>query len=387
MPDWSDRTIPYGRNTAGHMVSALYVDRGLACGCVCPQCGVRLIAHHQGPNDGTRRRQASHFQHVPDADGAAAVCATAHETSIHEKAKTIIAANTSLMTPVLMVGYHDYARVGVASGWLAYTSSGLEVTLADVGRRPDAMIETADGPVAIEIFVTSRSKLEKRADFSAHGLAAIEIDLSSYDRAIVDDEIALTEAVLNAARREWLFHPQKAALAGAFAAECIEAERVAAVAQASRLTAIAEADHERVAVQVEAQRRKMEAADKAAAEGSIDARLRLDRLTADYAKQQRLQEVLAIERADHQRHRQIMVAAAALAAHDADGTSQRCTVCDKPNSPFGFGLPPQVTTWACLDHRAEVDAGFVPGLYTPLKRTRSNPRGRPGDKAKQGQLF
>lgn len=428
MADWSDRTIPYGRNALGHMMSALYTDRGAACACWCPKCERPLIAH-QGPTD-----RAWHFQHAPDANGAVAVCATAHETSVHEKAKTIILANASLMTPALMVGYRHYARVGIGAGWVTYTPSGLEVTLADVGRRPDAMIETVDGPVAIEIFVTSRAKLEKRADFSAHGLTAIEIDLSNYDRSIVDDEIALTEAVLNTARREWLFHPQKTALAEVFAAECIEAERVAAVIEAARLAAIAEAqrqleaeraaarleaeglvaermaeerriavaeaarlaaladaDRERAAelavMRAEAERLRLDASDRAAAEARIDSQQNLARLAADRAQQQILQEALALERADHQRQREILAAAEMLAKHDADGTSQRCLICTKPNSPFGFGLPPRPTIWACLLHRAQVDALFRPSPYAPLPRSRGNPRRDAKPAPGQGKLL
>lgn len=55
-------------------------------------------------------------------------------------------------------------------------------------------------------------------------------------------------------------------------------------------------------------------------------------------------------------------AKAALAKADANGTSQRCAICGKPYSPFGFGfiqtgvLPRPPLKWACRDHRAEVDA-------------------------------
>jgi len=43
--------------------------------------------------------------------------------------------------------------------------------------------------------------------------------------------------------------------------------------------------------------------------------------------------------------------ARALARDDANGTAQRCNVCGKPYSPFGFGLPPKIPVWACRDHR------------------------------------
>jgi hypothetical protein len=44
-----------------------------------------------------------------------------------------------------------------------------------------------------------------------------------------------------------------------------------------------------------------------------------------------------------------------LIRDDARGEAQRCDVCNTPYSPFGFGLPPKRTLWACAAHRAYVD--------------------------------
>jgi len=51
----------------------------------------------------------------------------------------------------------------------------------------------------------------------------------------------------------------------------------------------------------------------------------------------------------------------------------RCLLCAAP-ARFGFGLPPRPTTWACLAHRAQVDALFRPSPYAPLRRSKGNPR-------------
>jgi hypothetical protein len=54
--------------------------------------------------------------------------------------------------------------------------------------------------------------------------------------------------------------------------------------------------------------------------------------------------------------------------------SQRCHICERPHSPFGFGLPPQKPMWACATHRALVAATWVPAPYVPMPRTKKNPR-------------
>jgi hypothetical protein len=371
---------------------------------------------------------------MPDPGGAAAACRFAYETSVHEKAKAILAAHRRLLAPSLMAGFRHYAREGVPERWLDYTPVGVEITLADINRRPDVLVETVAGLLAVEIYVAHRSEPGKRAAFAARALASIEIDLSGYDRAISDDETALTEAVLNAARREWLFHPDKVALDAAYAAEIMEAERLAAIAEAERLAAIAEArrqqeagreaarldaarlvderraaeqrvaaaeavrlaalaeaDRERqlelAAMRVEADRLKMDTADRAFAEAGIDAQQRLASAAVRRAEQRRLDDVLALERAERHRQREILAAAEMLAKHDADGTSQRCLICAKPNSQFGFGLPPRPITWACLAHRAQVDALFVPSPYTPLRRSKGNPRRDAPAKPAQARLL
>jgi hypothetical protein len=51
----------------------------------------------------------------------------------------------------------------------------------------------------------------------------------------------------------------------------------------------------------------------------------------------------------------------------------RCLLCGA-RAAFGFGLPPRPITWACLTHRAQVDALFVPSPCAPLPRSKGNPR-------------
>jgi hypothetical protein len=70
----------------------------------------------------------------------------------------------------------------------------------------------------------------------------------------------------------------------------------------------------------------------------------------------------------------VTLAVARAKQADAAGTSQRCMICSKPNSPFGFGLPPRKPAWACGNHRAKVAGLFVPSPYAALPRTKGNTR-------------
>lgn len=63
------------------------VESGLACGCVCPVCGGKLIARK-----GEHKRH--HFAHHN-----AEACSYNNETALHLMAKTIIAKVTSIMLP------------------------------------------------------------------------------------------------------------------------------------------------------------------------------------------------------------------------------------------------------------------------------------------------
>jgi len=48
--------------------------------------------------------------------------------------------------------------------------------------------------------------------------------------------------------------------------------------------------------------------------------------------------------------------------------AQACLVCGRLDSPFGYGLPPSATLWACLGHRALAELRHV-DEYVPMART------------------
>ena len=368
----ADLTIPYGLTAENRMVNAMVVPRGAACGCRCPACQRPLIAH-QGESD-----RAWHFQHEPDASGAATVCVNAYETSIHLKAKDIILAHTSLTIPALVARYQQQTKQLHPERQQSYLPRDKEVWLGDISRRPDVMVEVEGAPFAVEVFYRHACPPEKIADFATRDLTSIEIDLSLYAPLIVADEAALTRVVLGSAKRRWLFHSRQAEIDRDFAAECIEQERLAAEREAARQAVLAE----------QARQRAEEAAKAQAAERERQAQLSAEMAAKEAEDRRRWSEQAAIDRAQRvveaeerrrlealsAAEREAAVIAASLARHDADGTSQRCMICQQPNSPFGFGLPPAPTLWACMGHRATVEGLWTPGPYVPCP----GPAGPPG---------
>ena len=338
MPDLS---IPYGLDGDGRMVSARNVPRGAACGCRCPACE-RLLVAHQGATD-----RAWHFQHMPDAAGATSACATAYETSIHRKAKDIIMANTAIGTPVLMARYGDRVRQAIPPTRTTYTPIAVEAWLGDIQRRPDVLVETVNGMLAIEIFYRHRCPPEKIAAFALGTVAAMEIDLSACSRDIVGDEMALVAMVLRSARRDWLFHPEKARLDAEFSAEIIEEERIRAEREAARLAALWKSEQERTN---ERERHRLETESERI---ERDAKATVLREQAE-ARRAQAEVEYATRQAEAKRQYEAVTKVRGIARDDANGTSQRCAVCNRPYSPFGFGLPPAIPIWACGEHRSHL---------------------------------
>ena len=144
--------IAWARRAAdGRIVGVDQVPGGLACECVCTQCARPLVAAKGGV-------YRHHFRH--HADGS--TCGGGQETALHMLAKDIVMRAASIQLP------DDEVR--------SITSAELEPTLGEV--RPDVLIHTPEGDVAIEIAVEHRTGEVKTARLAAMNLAAVEIDIS-----------------------------------------------------------------------------------------------------------------------------------------------------------------------------------------------------------------
>lgn len=203
-------------DAAGRARHASQVERGKACGCVCPDCKTALIAHKG-------EKYAKHFRH-------ATTTACRGESALHLAGKQALvnaaAAGESLATPELtgqvsqadMRGDVQHDKWSVHSGTYALSQAVCE---AAVGHdlRADVVLRHA-GPkpaLAVEIRVTHAKGETEREKYLGHGHDAIEIDLSRLPWNATPDEVS--RAVMSEAPRQWL--------------HCAAAERAKAMAMAT----------------------------------------------------------------------------------------------------------------------------------------------------------
>jgi len=219
---------PYGL-LGGNVVTADIVDRGLACGCTCPDCGERLIANH-----GTGIKQP-YFSHESGAE-----CEAAYETALHLLAKEVLAEERRILLPPLkvtvdqslttdarrnlqllksrMVPVPDDASdlviptttVVPASHYQRFDRVDVEVFLDAV--IPDVVMHVADRALLVEIFVTHAVTDAKQRWLEENDLPMIEFDFSAADRTI--GKADLKRAFLQPRRplgngsSKWIHHPK-----------------------------------------------------------------------------------------------------------------------------------------------------------------------------------
>lgn len=163
----------------GSLVDIRQVESGMRCGCICPQCRLRLVARK-----GTRNRH--HFSHHPK-DQRFSLCSGGAETGLHIAAKHIIARWESLMTPALCHSEEGISRFGEI---LTVTESipGEFFTversvLPDDGYWPgdwvpDVVLFGPKGELRIEIKVTHGIPGEKLAKIERDAIHTLEFDLA-----------------------------------------------------------------------------------------------------------------------------------------------------------------------------------------------------------------
>jgi hypothetical protein len=164
------------RSEDGRVVGVDQVESGLACGCVCPGCHKPLVAAKGEINQ-------HHFRHYSEDSSA---CGGGQETALHRLAKTMVA---------------EAAAISIPGGIRDIVSADLEPWMD--GIRPDVLLHTPEGDIAVEIAVNHWTEKEKVATFVQRNLAAMEIHLSHY-RGVVMSAEELQGIVLTHARRQWL---------------------------------------------------------------------------------------------------------------------------------------------------------------------------------------
>ncbi len=190
--------IPFGLR--GHrLLSIEEVPRGLACDCLCPACGARLMAKKGA-------KQAHHFAHYRGA-----ACPDALETGLHLKAKEVFERVKQVAVPPVFL-YRQEAPIFEAQ-LLRFERVRLEQRLGRVV--PDIIMEAGTKRLLVEISVSHGSGVEKLRKLKKQGLSAIEIDaLAIYRRLIRDHGQFLAaafgqELVHGLEHKRWLFNDKQ----------------------------------------------------------------------------------------------------------------------------------------------------------------------------------
>lgn len=145
----------------GKIVDISEVEKGLACDCICPVCGAKLIA-----NKGNKNRH--HFKHYRVEE-----CKNYGETLLHLAGKQIIMENKEIILPNFNIHNGDYSLYEK----FRYIKAQEEVKVD--GIIPDIIIYFKNNKkIFVEIKVTHEVDEEKFKKLKQIGISTLEIDLS-----------------------------------------------------------------------------------------------------------------------------------------------------------------------------------------------------------------
>jgi hypothetical protein len=150
------------------------VANGLACDCVCPGCGDRMVAK-QGAIT------IHHFAHEGGSD-----CAGGLQTTLHLAAKAVLSKERRMVLPALTLTATAHDTQGVAHTVFVEAFPPRPVVFDEVTEEkrlgdiiPDLICKTGGRSLLVEIAVTHFVDEIKREKIRALGVACVEIDLST----------------------------------------------------------------------------------------------------------------------------------------------------------------------------------------------------------------
>lgn len=189
--------LQYGLYKNNKLVHISEVENGLNCDCYCPYCHERLIARQ-----GEKNRHS--FAHVSGKE-----CPNAPETALHMLAKEIISKGCNLTIPAVIfrkkpmrTGYKG-SKIVLHESYV-FRPDKVELETKLEGFTPDIIAEQSGEQLAIEIRVTHKVDEEKREKIKKRNISTIEIDLSSVDRDIYEND--LKYYLETGELTSWVFH-------------------------------------------------------------------------------------------------------------------------------------------------------------------------------------
>lgn len=199
--------IPFGLRPDGSLIDPFTADRGLACNCVCPGCRQPLMAR-QG------EIRVHHFSQVGDRG-----CSNGQTSALLLAAKQVLRTHRRIEMPELVVTATDTPRFGRPRHRSSrhpqprWDLNSVELAREVAGHRADAYCIRLDGAAGIvEFRISAKASDEKRRAYRDADLPAVEVDLRPLvSKALTLEELA-KEICDSSSNREWLHHPDAAAL-------------------------------------------------------------------------------------------------------------------------------------------------------------------------------
>ncbi len=182
----------------GRIRSVDEVTRGLACECVCPNCGDAVIAR-QG------EVREWHFAHAGDSH-----CEGGTESALHLAAKQLLLESGGLSVPEIQVtkevrlpdGRSGEGKAYRPERWIDFQTVEAEKALGAI--RPDIVAVVGNSMLFVEIAVTHFVDTEKRAILAELRVPTIEIDLSSFQSEKWTWELLTEYVIEHAINKRWV---------------------------------------------------------------------------------------------------------------------------------------------------------------------------------------
>jgi len=167
------RKVPFGLRD-GRLFQPDEVLRGLACNCICPGCGSRLVAHHG-------EKKIKHFVHY------AAACVNGFESAIHKAAKQVLLESKQILVPAIQATETLFDRgenvdvretQSIAERFIPIEAVEVEKDFGSVV--PDLVLYGLGKKLFIEIAYTHFVDNEKRSKLKELGIPTLKLIYPAY---------------------------------------------------------------------------------------------------------------------------------------------------------------------------------------------------------------
>ncbi len=190
--DFENASLRYALRD-GQMCHISEVEHGLACGCVCVECGQPLVAR-KGPI------RQHHFAHTAETN-----CNPSPENLTHRYAKNLIGARLRAIEPAFEVR----AEAAGVEAWARQLASVFEAQKAEVESlafmpdfKPDVLLQKGAFKLAVEVYFRHQVPAEKMGRITRRYAHAVEVDLSDLPANASPEEVS--QALDSTSRWKWL---------------------------------------------------------------------------------------------------------------------------------------------------------------------------------------